>query len=70
MRRGDPIGERLAKVAADEVNKAARHALYSRRPKAEYLIGTEARMTAALSTLLPHRAVDRLIARQTRGASA
>ena len=37
-------------IPASKVAEAAHHALFSRRPKAEYLVGREAKMMAAAST--------------------
>lgn len=51
-------------IPPERVAKAARHALYSRRPKAQYLVGIEARSTATLSAALPTRAFDALVARR------
>ncbi len=44
-------------IPASKVAEAAHHALFSRRPKAEYLIGSEAKMMATASNLLPYRDV-------------
>ncbi len=40
------------------------HALTSSRPRTRYLVGPDTRVMAALSRLLPDRAMDRLIARR------
>ncbi len=53
-------------IAPSVVADAAHHALFSRRPKAEYLVGTEARMMSAASTLLPYRVFDQLVIREMR----
>ncbi|MGH3457014.1 SDR family NAD(P)-dependent oxidoreductase [Aeromicrobium sp.] len=55
-----------AGIPPSVVADAAHHALFSRRPKAEYLVGTEAKMTAAASSLLPFRVFDRLVLREMR----
>jgi NAD(P)-dependent dehydrogenase (short-subunit alcohol dehydrogenase family) len=64
----------MRKVVADAADRAippqrvaaaARHALYASRPKAEYLIGLEARSMAALSSALPHRVFDAMVAKRT-----
>ncbi|MEO6606323.1 MAG: SDR family NAD(P)-dependent oxidoreductase, partial [Aeromicrobium sp.] len=39
-------------IPASKVAEAAHHALFSRRPKAEYIIGSEAKMMATASNLL------------------
>lgn len=51
-------------IPASKVAQAAHHALFSRRPKAEYLIGTEAKMMATASTLLPYRTFDKAVLKQ------
>jgi NAD(P)-dependent dehydrogenase (short-subunit alcohol dehydrogenase family) len=57
--------ERQAKggVPPARVFDRVQHALTSRRPKARYLVGAEARVQLALRTLLPARALDALVAR-------
>jgi NAD(P)-dependent dehydrogenase (short-subunit alcohol dehydrogenase family) len=57
--------ERQAKggVPPARVFDRVQHALTSRRPKARYLVGAEARVQLALRTLLPTRALDALVAR-------
>jgi hypothetical protein len=57
--------ERQAKGGVPPARVFARvqHALTSRRPKARYLVGAEARVQLALRTLLPTRALDALVAR-------
>lgn len=57
-------GAKAAGIPPEKVAEAAHHALFSRRPKAEYLIGREARMTALASTLLPYRAFDKAVQKQ------
>ncbi|MEH3034689.1 MAG: SDR family NAD(P)-dependent oxidoreductase [Aeromicrobium erythreum] len=56
-----------AGISAEVVAKAAHHALFSRRPKAEYLVGTEAKTIAGASAALPYRLFDRIVAQQMRG---
>lgn len=48
------------------VAKAVRHALTAKRPKTRYLVGTDARIQAAASTVLPDRMLDRLIQMQLK----
>ena len=57
-------GANDAGIPPSEVAEAAHHALFSRRPKAEYLIGREAKMMAAASTLLPYRMFDKAVLRE------
>lgn len=57
-------GANDAGIPASEVADAAHHALFSRRPKAEYLIGREAKMMATASTLLPYRLFDKAVLRE------
>lgn len=51
-------------IPAERVAKAVAHALLSKRPKTRYLVGTDARIQAALAAAVPDRINDRLIARQ------
>ncbi|WP_344767377.1 SDR family NAD(P)-dependent oxidoreductase [Aeromicrobium panaciterrae] len=53
-----------AGIPASQVADAAHHALFSRRPKAEYLIGREAKLMAAASTLLPYRTFDKAVLKE------
>ena len=48
----------------DRVAKAVEHALTASRPKTRYLVGTDARVQAALRRFLPDRLLDRLVASQ------
>jgi NAD(P)-dependent dehydrogenase (short-subunit alcohol dehydrogenase family) len=48
-------------IPPDVVAKAVQHALTAKRPKTRYLVGTDARLQAAASTVLPDRVLDRLI---------
>jgi NAD(P)-dependent dehydrogenase (short-subunit alcohol dehydrogenase family) len=57
-------GANDAGIPPSEVADAAHHALFARRPKAEYLIGREAKMMAAASTLLPYRLFDKAVLRE------
>jgi NAD(P)-dependent dehydrogenase (short-subunit alcohol dehydrogenase family) len=59
------VTERLAArgVPPEQVAKAVAHALTARRPRTRYVIGREARVQVALKTLLPDRAMDRVVAR-------
>jgi NAD(P)-dependent dehydrogenase (short-subunit alcohol dehydrogenase family) len=50
-------------ISTQQVVRAARHALYAKRAHATYLIGAEARTGVALSTGLPARVFDALLAR-------
>jgi len=51
-------------IPPQQVADAARHALYAPRPKAEYLVGRDARVMATLSAALPHRVFDSMVARR------
>ena len=62
--------ESLTRMSADsrhggiepvEVAKAAWHAVFARRPKAEYIIGREARMMATADSVMPTRVFDRAV---------
>ena len=65
--------ERLAKktgaagVPPEEVAEAVTHALTADRPKTRYVVGRDAKAQLAMKAVLPDRALDRLIARLTRG---
>ncbi len=63
--RGMVAGADEGATPPERVAEVARHALYARRPKAEYLIGREARAMATMSAALPHRVVDAMIARRS-----
>jgi NAD(P)-dependent dehydrogenase (short-subunit alcohol dehydrogenase family) len=54
-------------VAPERVADAVVHAITSTRPRTRYLVGTDARIQAALRKLVPDRVLDRLIAREMRG---
>lgn len=62
--RGMAKGARTGGIPASKVAEAAHHALFSRRPKAEYIIGTEARMMATASNLLPYRTFDKAVLKE------
>jgi NAD(P)-dependent dehydrogenase (short-subunit alcohol dehydrogenase family) len=58
-------------IPPERVADAVQHALTAKRPKTRYLVGTDARLQAALATVAPDRIVDRVIARQLKiGKSA
>ena len=61
-------GANEAGIPPSQVADAAHHALFSRRPKAEYLVGREAKAMAAASTLIPSRSFDKLVLRVMRNA--
>jgi short-subunit dehydrogenase len=61
-------GANDAGIPASKVADAAHHALYSRRPKAEYLVGREAKAMATASTLIPSRTFDKLVLRVMRNS--
>ncbi len=48
-------------IPASKVAEAAHHAVFARRAKAEYLVGTEAKMIATASSLLPYRTFDKAV---------
>jgi NAD(P)-dependent dehydrogenase (short-subunit alcohol dehydrogenase family) len=69
--------DRMEKLAAktgasglppDAVAKVILHALTASRPKARYVVGGEAKVTAALRTYLPKRVFDRLVERRIEGS--
>jgi NAD(P)-dependent dehydrogenase (short-subunit alcohol dehydrogenase family) len=62
--RGIAANANDAGIPASKVAEAAHHALFSRRPKAEYLVGREAKMMATASNLLPYRAFDKAVLKQ------
>lgn len=49
--------------------RAIAHALSARRPRTRYLVGTDARIQAALVRFLPDRLRDRLVARVLAGST-
>ncbi len=62
--RGMAKGARTGGIPATKVAEATHHALFARRPKAEYLIGTEAKMMATASNLLPYRMFDTAVLKE------
>ena len=65
MRQAAREAERRG-IPPDAVAKAVAHALTSKRPKTRYLVGFDARLQAALATIVPDRLLDRLIASQVK----
>ena len=71
---GDAIGSMKSIVAGandagippSQVADAAHHALFSRRPKAEYLVGREAKLMATVSRVVPYRTFDKMVLRVMR----
>lgn len=63
------VTARIAKQAAppDKVIAAVEHALTAARPRSRYLVGSDARVQLAASTLLPGRVLDALVARAAGG---
>jgi NAD(P)-dependent dehydrogenase (short-subunit alcohol dehydrogenase family) len=64
------FGQRLEQTAGrgappEKVAEVVVHALTARRPRTRYLVGADARVTAALKRVLPDRLRDRLVARAT-----
>lgn len=60
----DEIGRKA--VPAQKVADAVEHALTAKRPKTRYIVGTDARIQAAMSAVAPDRLADRLITRQLK----
>ena len=60
-------GADAAGIPPSKVAEAAHHALFSRRPKAEYVIGREAKIMAGASAALPYRVFDRIVDQQFKG---
>ena len=65
---GRAVNEAFAKfgsraIPADRVARAIEHALTARRPKARYLVGTDAKLQAFLARALPDRLRDAVIGR-------
>ena len=48
-------------VGPEKVAQAVDHALYSRKPRTRYLVGTDARVQSALVRLLPDRAREAIV---------
>lgn len=57
-------GAKDAGIPPSAVADAAHHALFSSRPKAEYLVGREAKIMAAASAALPYRVFDKAVLRE------
>ncbi len=53
-------------IPADRVAQAVAHALRAKKPKTRYLVGFDAHMQAVLSTVVPDRMLDGLVARQLK----
>ena len=62
MRRGIEMQDRQG-VSPDKVAAAVEQALFSRRPKARYLVGTDARVQSLLVRWLPDRPREAIIRR-------
>jgi NAD(P)-dependent dehydrogenase (short-subunit alcohol dehydrogenase family) len=64
------LRKETAKIATDrgieprEVAEAIGRALTAKRPRTRYLVGTDAKIRAALATVMPDRMMDRAIGRQ------
>jgi NAD(P)-dependent dehydrogenase (short-subunit alcohol dehydrogenase family) len=52
-------------IPPDRAARAIEHALTARRPRARYLIGTDAKLQARVRHLIPTRLFDRIVARAT-----
>ena len=53
-------------IAPEKVALAVEHALTSDRPRVRYLVGTDARLRAALDPFIPNPLMDRFVARLLR----
>lgn len=62
IRKGIDIQDRHS-VDPERVAKAVEHALFSRRPKTRYLVGTDAKFDSALVRCLPDRPREAVIRR-------
>jgi len=62
IRRGIEMQDRQG-ASPDTVAAAVEHALFSRRPKARYLVGTDARVQSLLVRFLPDRPREAIIRR-------
>ena len=62
MREAATVAARRG-IPPDAVAAVVEHALTSDRPRTRYLVGTDAKIRARLSSLLPDRIADRLITR-------
>jgi hypothetical protein len=52
-----------AGIPPDKVARVVEHALTSRRPRRDYIVGRDARMQIALDRVLPTRVFDGLVRR-------
>jgi NAD(P)-dependent dehydrogenase (short-subunit alcohol dehydrogenase family) len=55
-----------AGIPAAEVAKVVEHALTARRPKTRYIVGRDARLQSVMSSVLPDRMRDRVIAQMLK----
>jgi len=62
IRKGIDMQDRQG-VGPEKVAKAVEHALFARRPKTRYLVGTDARVQSALVRWLPDRPREAIIRR-------
>jgi NAD(P)-dependent dehydrogenase (short-subunit alcohol dehydrogenase family) len=53
-------------IPPEKVAKVVRKAIRSNRPKHHYLVGTDAKMGARINAILPGRAMDAMLRRQTK----
>ena len=58
----DKIGKQG--IPADEVAKVVEHALLAKKPRTRYVVGRDAKIQAALVTVIPDRMRDWLIAQR------
>ena len=62
VRKGIEYQERHG-VEPDRVARAVEHALFARRPRTRYVVGTDARLQSALVRLLPDRTREAIVRR-------
>jgi NAD(P)-dependent dehydrogenase (short-subunit alcohol dehydrogenase family) len=67
MRRAVHKIETETGIEPEEVAEVIGKALTARRPRTRYLVGRDAKARALLSTLLPDRVMDALVARSFKG---
>jgi short-subunit dehydrogenase involved in D-alanine esterification of teichoic acids len=60
------IIERVRGIEPREVAESIAAALTAKRPRARYVVGTDAKLRAPMAAVLPDRVMDRLIARAMR----
>jgi hypothetical protein len=62
----DSIAKAMADraISPERVARVVERALTARRPRDRYVVGPDARVQALLVRALPHRALDRIVARQ------